>query len=143
MYAYIDSFRKFGKTNTDNQSIKIKRPYPTGSRLFCCSCCLPRCFALLLRLFFVPNSSRADHPFFQGGVQFGQSSVRFLRSLFFGSCACWETVLRSDFRYTDCRGFSCLFAMRFFLLMTDSLSTFVPRIPEGVRCGGFPHRTGK
>lgn len=28
MYAYIDSFRKFGKTNTDNQSIKIKRPYP-------------------------------------------------------------------------------------------------------------------
>lgn len=29
MYAYIDSFRKFGKTNTDNQSIKIKRPYPT------------------------------------------------------------------------------------------------------------------
>lgn len=34
MYAYIDSFRKFGKTNTDNQSIKIKRPYPTGVRLF-------------------------------------------------------------------------------------------------------------
>lgn len=31
MYAYIDSFRKFGKTNTDNQSIKIKRPYPCGS----------------------------------------------------------------------------------------------------------------
>lgn len=30
MYAYIDSFRKFGKTNTDNQSIKIKRPYPEG-----------------------------------------------------------------------------------------------------------------
>lgn len=30
MYAYIDSFRKFGKTNTDNQSIKIKRPYPCG-----------------------------------------------------------------------------------------------------------------
>ena len=28
MYAYIDSFRNFGKTNTDNQSIKIKRPYP-------------------------------------------------------------------------------------------------------------------
>ena len=34
MYAYIDSFRKFGKTNTDNQSIKIKRPYPVGYRLF-------------------------------------------------------------------------------------------------------------
>ena len=40
MYAYIDSFRKFGKTNTDNQSIKIKRPYPARIRLFrirmCC-----------------------------------------------------------------------------------------------------------
>lgn len=35
MYAYIDSFRKFGKTNTDNQSIKIKRPYPAKfTRLF-------------------------------------------------------------------------------------------------------------
>ena len=35
MYAYIDSFRKFGKTNTDNQSIKIKRPYPEqGFRVF-------------------------------------------------------------------------------------------------------------
>ena len=34
MYAYIDSFRKFGKTNTDNQSIKIKRPYPSGRRSF-------------------------------------------------------------------------------------------------------------
>lgn len=33
MYAYIDSFRKFGKTNTDNQSIKIKRPYPVRERL--------------------------------------------------------------------------------------------------------------
>ena len=33
MYAYIDSFRKFGKTNTDNQSIKIKRPYPEGKGL--------------------------------------------------------------------------------------------------------------
>ena len=34
MYAYIDSFRKFGKTNTDNQSIKIKRPYPEDRGLF-------------------------------------------------------------------------------------------------------------
>lgn len=34
MYAYIDSFRKFGKTNTDNQSIKIKRPYPAGKLFF-------------------------------------------------------------------------------------------------------------
>lgn len=34
MYAYIDSFRKFGKTNTDNQSIKIKRPYPVGDGFF-------------------------------------------------------------------------------------------------------------
>lgn len=34
MYAYIDSFRKFGKTNTDNQSIKIKRPYPERQGLF-------------------------------------------------------------------------------------------------------------
>lgn len=34
MYAYIDSFRKFGKTNTDNQSIKIKRPYPDGKSVF-------------------------------------------------------------------------------------------------------------
>mgnify|MGYP006960808329 CR=1 FL=1 len=34
MYAYIDSFRKFGKTNTDNQSIKIKRPYPQRVCLF-------------------------------------------------------------------------------------------------------------
>ena len=34
MYAYIDSFRKFGKTNTDNQSIKIKRPYPKIGREF-------------------------------------------------------------------------------------------------------------
>lgn len=33
MYAYIDSFRKFGKTNTDNQSIKIKRPYPMSGIL--------------------------------------------------------------------------------------------------------------
>lgn len=34
MYAYIDSFRKFGKTNTDNQSIKIKRPYPAKDGAF-------------------------------------------------------------------------------------------------------------
>ena len=34
MYAYIDSFRKFGKTNTDNQSIKIKRPYPYRDAAF-------------------------------------------------------------------------------------------------------------
>lgn len=34
MYAYIDSFRKFGKTNTDNQSIKIKRPYPLWKQAF-------------------------------------------------------------------------------------------------------------
>lgn len=35
MDAYIDSFRKFGKTNTDNQLIKIKRPYPhDGLRFF-------------------------------------------------------------------------------------------------------------
>lgn len=34
MYAYIDSFRKFGKTNTDNQSIKIKRPYPCTDAAF-------------------------------------------------------------------------------------------------------------
>ena len=37
MYAYIDSFRKFGKTNTDNQSIKIKRPYPGEGRSFFCA----------------------------------------------------------------------------------------------------------
>lgn len=36
MYAYIDSFRKFGKTNTDNQSIKIKRPYPQRAGSFFC-----------------------------------------------------------------------------------------------------------
>lgn len=34
MYAYIDSFRNFGKTNTDNQSIKIKRPYPYRDQSF-------------------------------------------------------------------------------------------------------------
>lgn len=47
MYAYIDSFRKFGKTNTDNQSIKIKRPYPLyGSTPF---------FVFLRRVGFRPS----------------------------------------------------------------------------------------
>lgn len=51
MYAYIDSFRKFGKTNTDNQSIKIKRPYPDGTPLFLCAFFFP---ALSLPRLFVP-----------------------------------------------------------------------------------------
>lgn len=51
MYAYIDSFRKFGKTNTDNQSIKIKRPYPIRTPLFLCAFFFP---ALSLPRLFVP-----------------------------------------------------------------------------------------
>ena len=34
MYAYIDIFRNFGKTNTDNQSIKVKKAVPIGQPFF-------------------------------------------------------------------------------------------------------------
>lgn len=101
MYAYIDSFRKFGKTNTDNQSIKIKRPYPSEGR--------GSFFSLRPAAFLHPPvAGFPAEPLGSVRYPFLPQSTQFSPPRSVGSCPSAPEptgVSPPDFRYADCRGF--------------------------------------